>query len=80
MRLPSHLPASQHQFLEDISIFVTSKNWCWLAGKWLRVCKKILQSGFFLLFLCYILIFLAQKCWYIELNLLLGSDAVCVVC
>ena len=31
-----------------------------------------------LLFLCYILIFWAQKCWFIELNLMLSSDAVCL--
>ena len=27
------LPASQYQFLDDTKYFVTSKNWCWLAGK-----------------------------------------------
>ena len=27
------LPASQHQFLDVTKSFVTSKNWCWLAGK-----------------------------------------------
>ena len=43
----SHMPANQHQFLDDIFIFVSSKNWCWLAGKWLHVSKKILQSGIF---------------------------------
>ena len=26
------LAASQHQFLDDTKRFVTSKNWCWLAG------------------------------------------------
>ena len=31
----------------------------------------------FLLFLWYILIFWSKKCWFIELNLLLSSDAVC---
>ena len=30
---PSDLPASQHQFLDATKLFVTSKNWCWLAGK-----------------------------------------------
>ena len=38
----SHMPANQHQFLDDI--FISSKNWCLLAGKLLRVSKKILQS------------------------------------
>ena len=38
-----------------------------------------LAKWHFLLFLWYILIFWAQKCWFIELNLTLGSDAVCVV-
>ena len=41
----SHLPASQHQFLDVTKIKISSKNWCWLAGKWLHVCKKILKSG-----------------------------------
>ena len=41
----SHMPANQHQFLDDIFILM-SKNWCcWVAGKWFRVSKKILQSG-----------------------------------
>ena len=44
------LPASQYQFLDDVFIFASSKNWCCLAGKWLRVCKKILQSGIFYYF------------------------------
>ena len=26
------LPASQHQFLDVTKLFVTSKNWCWLAS------------------------------------------------
>ena len=46
----SHLPANQHQFLDDIFNFVSSKNWCLLAGKWLRVSKNILQSGNFYYF------------------------------
>ena len=33
---------------------------------------------YFLLFLCHILIFWAQKGWFIELNLSLGSDTVWV--
>ena len=27
----SHLPASQHQFLDDTKIKISSKNWRWLA-------------------------------------------------
>ena len=27
------LAASQHQFLDVTKCFVSSKNWCWLAGK-----------------------------------------------
>ena len=50
----SHMPANQHQFLDDIFIFVSSKNWCMLAGKWLHVSKKIQQSGiFFIIFMLY---------------------------
>ena len=51
----SHMPANQHQFLDDIFIFVSSKNWCLLAGKWLHVSKNILQSGnfFFIIFMQY---------------------------
>ena len=49
----SHMPANQHQFLDVIFIFLSSKNWCLLAGKWLRVCKKILQSGIFYYFMLY---------------------------
>ena len=46
------MPANQHQFLDDIFIFVSSKNWCWLAGKWLCARKKIWQSGiFFIIFM-----------------------------
>ena len=46
----SHLPASQHQFLDDTKIKLSSKNWRWLAGKWLCVSKKILQSDNFYYF------------------------------
>ena len=74
---PSHMPTNQHQFLDDIFIFVTCKNWCLLAGKWLHVSKKILQLWYFFIMLCYILIFWAQKGWFIELNLWLGSEVVC---
>ena len=39
---PIHMIANQHQFLDDIFIFVSSKNWCLLAiSKWLCACKKI---------------------------------------
>ena len=62
------LPASKHQSLDDIFIFVSSKNWCK---------PDDLAKWHFLLFLWYTLIFWAQKCWFIELNLILGSDAVC---
>ena len=37
-----------------------------------------MQSSIFLLFLWSILIFRAQKCWFIELNLTLSSDVVCI--
>ena len=49
------MPANQHQFLDNIFIFVSSKNWCLLAGKWLRVSKKILQSSsiFYIFFVLY---------------------------
>ena len=41
-------------------------------------CKlEYLAKWHFLLFLWYILIFWSQKCWFIELNLPLGSQAVC---
>ena len=41
----SHMPANQHQFLRDILIFVSSKNWCLLtSSKWLRA-SKIWQNG-----------------------------------
>ena len=33
--------------------------------------------AFFIIFMIYILIFWSQKCWFIELNLPLGSDVVC---
>ena len=49
----SHLPADQHQFLDNTKIKISSKNWCWL--------------------------FWSQKSWFIELTILLGSDAVWVV-
>ena len=29
---PKKLPASEHQFLDVTNRFVSSKNWCWLAG------------------------------------------------
>ena len=45
----SHMPANQHQFLDDISIFVSSKNWCLLASKLLRASKKIWQNGIFII-------------------------------
>ena len=42
----------------------------------MALCKQgDFAKWYFLSFLCYILIFLAQKCWFIELNLMLGSDA-----
>jgi hypothetical protein len=45
----------------------------------MALCKQEdFAKWYFLLFLFYILIFLAQKGWYIELNLMLSSDAVCV--
>ena len=37
--------ALAHHFLDEIFIFVSSTNWCLLAGKWLRVSKMIWQSG-----------------------------------
>ena len=40
-----NLPASKHQFLDDIFIFLSSKNWCLIAGKWLHVRQMIWQSG-----------------------------------
>ena len=39
--------------------------------------KKYVDFRHSLLFLCYILIFWDQMYWFIELNLSLGSDAVC---
>ena len=44
------MPASKHQLLDDTKIKISSKNWCWLAGIWLCVSKKILQSGIFYYF------------------------------
>ena len=73
------LPASKHQFLDDTKIKISSKNWCWLAGIWLHVSQMIRQSGIYYYFLWYILIFWAQKCWFIELNLTFGSDVVCLL-
>ena len=46
----SHLPANQHQFLDDTKIKISSKNWCWLAGKWLRASWNIWQSGIYYYF------------------------------
>ena len=49
----SHLPASKHQFLDDTKIKISSKNWCLLATKWLRVSKKIFKVVFFIIFMLY---------------------------
>ena len=43
----SHMPASKHQFLDDTKIKISYKNWCLLAGIWLRVNKIIWQNGIF---------------------------------
>ena len=51
-----------------------------LASWHMASCKQdYLAKWHFLLFFWYILIFWAQKCWFIELNLMLGWDAVCVL-
>ena len=65
----SHLPANQHQFLDHLKIGV---------GKWLLASCKLeyLAKWHVLCFLWYIFIFWCQKCWFIELNLPLGSGAV----
>ena len=46
----SHMPANQHQFLDDTKIKTSLKKWCLLAGKWLRVSKMIWQNGIFYYF------------------------------
>ena len=51
----SHIPANQHQFWDDIFIFVSSENWCLLAGNFFSGSKIIWQSGiFFISFMIYI--------------------------
>ena len=66
----SHLPASKHKFLDDTKIKISSKNWYWL-----RVSQMIWQSRIYYYFYdIHILIFWAQKCWFIKLKLMLGSD------
>ena len=48
-----------------------------IVGWHMASCKQdYLAKWHFLLFLWYILIFWAQKCWFIELKLTLDSDAV----
>ena len=70
-------PPSVRQFLDDIFNIVASKNWFHARWELFSACKKICQIHIFLLFLFYILIFWAQKCWFIELTLALGSAEVC---
>ena len=80
-----HMPASKYQFLDDTKIkkYHLKIGSGWLASQeaGIRLCvsQMIWQSGIFLLFLWYILIFWAQKCWFIELNLTFGSDGVCIL-
>ena len=46
----------------------------------MALCKlKYFAKWHFLFFLWYIFIFWSQKCWFIELILPLGSDAVCII-
>ena len=66
----SHLPASKHQFIDDTKIKISSKNWYLFL--WMQ---DDLAKWHFLLFLWYILIFWAQMCWFLELNLTLSSDS-----
>ena len=49
----SHLPASQHQFLDDTKIKITSKNWCWLAGKCFMYARRFCKVAFFIIFMIY---------------------------